>query len=544
MRKFSKSSDHFYSDANGVYDISFFSSSVGHSIDNSKKVFSVLTGSSLANFSRQWHRLSKADKQVFLVEHHESAHHSLLFSTPAGTLLWRLNQILSRDINYISRKLSENNLKISKKITPQCWLNGEKFSSELDRVQNLTLIEKSYFRHVVSAIEKCLYFRKIFFESDAPKDYANLTIGELLDLTNFVYPYIQERCDTSHLIKWTTSLALDSKVFPNGRAFNVLDIAECHAIAKEVFILRALGDLQGAQDRIESSYNGPFAACMQKAVDIANYNNPIGFSPHGVQIAALLACSSSLDLTISESRESRIEEELPWWRISDRSIFEGQSYESLMSLAGEPIIGPGSNWILFSDFESNSNDNSFENLITTLSSFGLDQQIYNIHRGAECNAKFLVESLQISQTGLNQDAYDEWDNFLFLNKAMVEFTDAILFRGTDVSVIYPEEHPIWELSGMEQLRLPHYQILSHIINGAIVRQSLALYIRVSIPTIDIIINKIKKYIANEYEGITSKTRIQEIQHIAQVVLDVLFKKHAGLPFESKHVRSIRTDRFI
>ena len=114
----------------GTYGSNFFGYSVTHAIAESRRVLSALNGNYVNN-KAVWKNASAQDKRLFLLEQHESAHHHLLTSTPCGLLLWRLNQVISRDISWAKRKVAPYG------VTPQRYAIPRNFYQKPEFVEKL-----------------------------------------------------------------------------------------------------------------------------------------------------------------------------------------------------------------------------------------------------------------------------------------------------------------------------------------------------------------------------------------------------------------------
>jgi hypothetical protein len=543
------SDETFNSNGDGSYDVSFFAHSVLHSCELSKRIFGILGDKSYSELSSEWSSASPEERNAYLIEYHEAAHHGLLFSTPAGTLLWRLNQVLCRDIQYLSTNLKSLNLNPPSTVSPRRWVNGDKFCKLLEEHNGTVPDHKAYIRKVISAVEELLLFREVFFGVKAAAKHADMSIGDLLTLCNFVYPYMAERCAVVAQGKWSTRLKLDAKVFPPEKTFNVMDIAECHAIAKELYLLRAMHDRQGFDSRLAEAIRGQFGPCLEKARNITDFKNEVGFSPHMIQLASLLACSGQIDVSQHDEVELFIEEQLPWWRFSDKEIiFSGgsfyQSIKGLETLSRKPLIGAGSGWLRLYSLENFSDQQSMNNFITTLTSFGLDVQVNLIHQGAHSNLLFLMDSIKhANQSPTPAEAFDKWSRFLFLNNAFVEYRETFFLHTVDVDSMYENSQSIRELSGFSHFRWPLNQLLAHIFNGGIVRRTIATFSHIAIPSSKILSGKLERFVNDNYEGATDAQRAAVTQ-IGKTLLTEVFEKRRDIPFGIEHLQEIDSERFV
>jgi hypothetical protein len=550
MRTSSESSDILNSDANGSYDISFFASSIGHTIGLSQSVFAKFSGAKFSDLAQQWNEATDEERKAFLLEHHEAAHHGLLFSTPAGVLLWRLNQVLARDVHYISKTLTEFGMVVPGNRSPRTWLNSPDFVASLAPRKFAHPGRKSYLLKIVDAVERVHLFRELFFERNAACNHASLTIGELLGLCQFVYPYLATRCVVDPCVTWTTRLDPKTKVFPPGKTFNVVDIAESHAIAKELFILRAVGDRIGFEARLLEATQGQFGVCFKRSIEIAEHENEIRFSPHKIQMAAVIACSAKIDISQSGVVQLYLEEQLPWWKYTEDVFSAGaitQSLESLYSQLTVPLIGAGSKWLVLHVLDvpepsGTGNEARVSNHLQTLSSFGLDLQMHLIHQGSKENLTFFLESMKYQDAPVPESVFDAWNAFLFLNQAFIEYSDAIFHRELDLAAIYKEDHPWRQLSGFASLELPAMQLLGHILNGAFTRRAIAMYTRSIVPRTDVIADKLYKFV-REYYADSPEEGERFADSLSRLIREI-FGKGRDLPFGLEHLREQTRERFI
>lgn len=551
MSSLDQSEDLLHSDGNGVYDISFFAASIGHSIGRSRDVHHRLTGQ-MSLLGPQWSAASEADRAAYLLELHECSHHALMYSTPAGVLLWRLNQVISRDIAWILSKLAELGIDLSALSTPESQLTNPDWQAAFGARDSPEYPVRSYVLHTIRSLTDVLALRRILFGRGAAAFHADLTFGELAPLMERVFSYLADRCEVPFTTAWTSRLPEGTLVFPRELSFNVMDIAEVHAISAELFALRAVGDIEGFTRRRAEAEAGPFHAAFATGVALTKEVNDLGLSPHQMQMAAIIACSGALDVHREQS-VCYLEDELPWWRFGDPQIFHSEmvkgATKNCISLSREPLIGADSNWLRITDYEPASSvvrpnridAQSFSSLVVSLASLGLDLQIYGLHQGLELNWRFLVSTLVASDPsapgiGGERISYQEWREKLHLSIYMIEYTDGILFHGADLDDIYPPESPVRRVNAFSRFQSPTYQLLAHLLNGAIARTNFAAYAGKIIPRSDVLHGKIAALFDTD---------------TADFICDVMahmFEAGAAMPVAPHHLtfapKSVPRDRYV
>jgi hypothetical protein len=506
-----RASDLLCSGNDGVYDVSFFAASIRHSIGQSQSVFGKLSGDSLAAFGEDWKMLSDSDQQAFLLEHHEFAHHALMFSTPAGVLNWRMNQVISRDVQWILRKCHEYGVQFAENTAPRDLLASRAWQVAFKRRADVARGTKRELLRTIEGLEDILRLRRILFEPGAATVFVDLTFGEMQGLIRRSFAYLEHRCDVPLRKDWRTTLPLSTKVFPEGRDFNLVDIAEVHAIAMELFVLRALGDFDGLDARIERARQGSYGLAFAIAVDATKAANDLGLSPHQMQLLSLVSFASALDVAGVETGPVYLEEALPWWRFALGAALTAQTYvdalKNCLALVLNPLVGTGSRWLQLADvgFWTSPSTLSLERIgamSMTLASLGLDRQIHAIHEGARLNFRYLASQLEVSFDGRIEDDFERlspetWRGKLQSSVLLVEYKDGLHFRHADFDALYPKGNPHRaSLKHLDDYAPAAVQIMGQILNGALPRISYAAYAGCLIPRLDILEPKLAAYLGN------------------------------------------------
>lgn len=460
-------------------------------------------------FADTWKGLNAADRQAFLLEHHEFAHHALMFSTPAGVLNWRLNQVISRDVQWILKKCEDFGERFSAITPPREVVAARGWQVAFKRRSDVPRDVKNELLLTINSLEDMIQLRALFFEPGAAARFANLTFRDLLALLKRSFAYLERRCDVAFPKDWRTKLPLDTKVFTPDRSFNLVDIAEVHAIAMELFILRAVGDFEAMNRRVEEARHSPYGAAVAIAVDATREVNELGVSPHQMQVQSLIAFSATVDIRAPSTKELYLEEVLPWWRFATKAAYQPATYidalRNCLFLSTEPLIGPGSRWLQMVPMGPNALPETSEGvsgLFQTLTSLGLDRQIHSIHRGATLNWRYLAT--QLEDIGENKVPFpferlngEEWRGHQQMAALLVEYTDGLSFQHADFDELYPADSPYRKaMPALNHYASPAYQLLAQLLNGALPRVAYASYAGRAVPALGVLEPKLANYFDN------------------------------------------------
>jgi hypothetical protein len=268
------------SGADGVYELSYFGSSVRHSLRNSQDVYGRLSGKGrLSEHEAEWTTATEEYRSAYLLEEHENAHHRLLYGCPAGVLYWRLLQVLHRDISHFSNAKAMVDVEIPVNRTPADFFRSGDFFRYLIKIGGGHLSDFSYPQGVIEAIDKVVLLIDILFHHNPKARFSNLTVSELLELLNDVFLWLAARCDITISEKWVSYLPGSEKVFIPGRDFNCMGLAEVHACAHELYLLRAFRDLVGFRRREKAFLDDQFGACFEAVREYVRFDNEVGYDP-------------------------------------------------------------------------------------------------------------------------------------------------------------------------------------------------------------------------------------------------------------------------
>jgi hypothetical protein len=527
----------------GTYGSSFFGYSVTHTIAESRRVLSALNGNYVKN-KAVWKNTSAQDKRLFLLEQHESAHHHLLASTPCGLLLWRLNQVISRDISWAKRKIAPYG------VTPQPYAIPRNFYQKPEFFEKLVDNGCSkdiadFICHVYGNVENSLIVRDIFFGAKSPcnKDYPSLTLGELSDRLNKAFEWMSQCCAIPWSRQWKVKGNRDALVFSNDCPINAHDIAEAHAVAHELSAIRSFGDKIGFNHR----YNTVFGTAYEAGLEVGRRDLPkaedVEFSPSILRHRGLLAFCTCIDLTVAQgSREDLfIEDHLPWLQFERYEIFAGESLqkamETLNDLVTNSVYSPDSKWAVLKNM---NHDTGIEGFASNMHWLGLDLQVHAFHRNAKTNLSYLL-----SYVKKEDFAYDQVSNQAIDNNYLIEYSDQLLTMTVDLKNIYGKNWVQLIDLGFEKINNFGMQILCHLLNGATSRNTIAHFLRQQIPSPEIIAPKIATAIRELYsvEGVEKNRIEQDVTSVTSLITQLIENGEFGEKGEASYLVN-NNGRFI
>ncbi|MYM26270.1 hypothetical protein GTP46_26930 [Duganella sp. FT135W] len=301
----------------------------------------------------------------------------------------------------------------------------------------------------------------------------------------------------------------NTKVFSPDKAFNVMDIAECHAISAELYHLRAFGDEAGLTARLEGAKKSAFRLAMSVAIDATKDANDLGYSPNQMQILSLLSCSASLDVVDDSATVRNLEDELPWWRFATKDIKSPETFHraatNLQYLSTMQLAGQESKWFQYRMRAANkprgaapSNEDR-SHVLSSLLSFGLELQVRAIHQGAVLNTRYLAtllyDNLKVSYPkDFVRLSHDDWANQLKHDIPLVEYNDNLRFRPTPLDDMYPPDSAVRQTMFFNEMEQESIQLLALLLTGASARAAFAVYDKKSIPSSQVLLPKLESYL--------------------------------------------------
>lgn len=506
----------------GSYGPNFFGYSVTHDISDSRRVFGKLAGN-LYERRPDWESSSEHDKHLMLVEAHESAHHHLFSSTPCGLLLWRLNQVIFRDIEWAKTEAESYGVSPPKNSVPcEFYQQSDFFERLIEGGCQVTKAE--YLRDVYKNIDNCLIVRDILFGARAPdkKDYESLTLSDLAARLNSAFDWMSKRCAIPWTRKWKVKGDPMGLVFAGDSPINAHDISEAHAVAHELSLIRAYGDIDGFHQR----YMNVIGTNYERGVEVGKRGLPIvsdiDFSPSHLRHRGLLAFSTCIDLTVALAGKDDlyIDEHLPWFNYEHSEIFSSEYNQSaiqvLSQLVTSPIYLPDSQW---GQTHNMNVDPDLQKNASNMLWLGMDLQVRAFHRNAEVNIEYLYSFLNKKDF-----AYDQVAHHAVENNYLIEYGDELYALIVNLEEIYKENWSLLSELGFEHFNSLGMQMLCHLFNGAKLRNSIARFLGEQVPSPSIILPKLSRSIRRQYlERGFDKFKVSELVDTSATFLTKLIE---------------------
>ncbi|MDH5679940.1 MAG: hypothetical protein OEZ36_00015 [Spirochaetota bacterium] len=507
----------------GTYSPNFFGYSVTHKIVDSRRVLSALKGI-LAEKHHIWQKTSAQDKRLFLVEEHELAHHQLFSSTPCGLLLWRLNQVICRDILWAEKQAKTYGVVPPMNLTPRAFYQKSEFLKLLSQKGCPPQMIK-YLSDVYKNIENCLIVRDIFFgaKSASKKDYRSLTLRNLSYRLNDAFEWMSKRCDLPWTRKWKIKGDPNGLVFSKEKPINCHDIAEAHAVAHELSTIRAYGDKDGFDQRYKEVLRTSYETGIEVGIKDLPKAKDFEFSPALLRHRGLLAFCTYIDLTVAQddTADLFIEDHLPWLQFEQFDIFTEESHfvagQALNQLITCPVYRSGSNWANLKKFIIGSD---IQTLVSNIAWLGMDLQVNAFHRNAKTSLSYLEDYINKEDF-----AYDQVNNRSIDNIYLIEYSDSLFISIIDLRKVYKKYWDTLMNIGFEYFNDPIMQIICHLSHGAIQKNTIAHFRREQVPSPDIITPKLRQYIYEQYSiaGIDEKDRAKQHADFAIKILTRLIE---------------------
>ena len=315
----------------------------------------------------------------------------MLISTPVGVLLWRIYQVITRDVQYLARTYKEFGLAIP---VHDCLSSGGVINwhrasgrTRLNLVSHKVThgsVRIEYIdQELIHGLESVLQLLDILTCIDPQTKHSNLTSCTFASLLNDVYNYLAIRCDIEvDDDRWNgvwTSESPDSLVFEDPMSLNVLQTLELLAYCRERRTARAMQandtDIENwLKDRVPNCYSELLQNWLAAAgdnetvlrevlidsvlgrIDLATIGACPGWDPNGCGDETLDQHYRDLQSRAKRTSDGRIkltvECEWPWWRSQRvRKHFRMENVLTIRTIltAGavsghEKLYGPGALW--------------------------------------------------------------------------------------------------------------------------------------------------------------------------------------------------------
>jgi len=237
--------------------------------------------------SLRWTSIPSDDREHLLSEQHELDHYTLLTSTPAGGLLWRLHQVVVRDVVWIAGLYDKHGVPIRGSDVASRGLVDWLKVVGLARLQKALSKEPTnpdskiaYYveEEVIVGLANSLRLLDILTCEEPATTYHELTAGELARLLDDTFGYLARRSDVelvgpNRLPNWRgrwVSVEPNAPVFPDDHSFNLRGLLELLAYSKERQYAKLMGarpsDLKShLRETVPLSLQRPLATWLRHA---------------------------------------------------------------------------------------------------------------------------------------------------------------------------------------------------------------------------------------------------------------------------------------
>lgn len=199
----------------------------------------------------RWQDVSPPDRRALLTDLHELDHFRMLISTPFGVLLWRLYQVVTRDLLFLTRTYREYGLPLERKdfssgIVEWFRRTGR---TRLDLVAPIISGGLGKVRYiegeVIPGLESVLRLLDILTCHAPHEKYRDLTAGEFAALLNIAYDYLSQRSDIElRNDKWGAVWKSENPrapMFDGPASLSFLLVMELLAYCRERRVVRRMG---------------------------------------------------------------------------------------------------------------------------------------------------------------------------------------------------------------------------------------------------------------------------------------------------------------
>ena len=433
---------------------------INHEVELSKSAYKTIFDNSISK-KQAWSLLSIEQKNCFLAEEHEIAHHVLLSSTAAGMLEWRTAEVWHRDLEWLVHQIADLNLETPRNKNFVQWLESE---DGYDLVQNALINENkseaprklSYFKMMVEEIKNTVHVEDVLFghnQDEKPaitraefckvfnrwNTWASKRSGIAIGLQEF--PSTEDFEDASHTIK-IKSRTPNARLF-SAESFNIHELIEAHATCKEVWTLHQHGDHEGASRLLDKRLRSTQANALI-AVKTRTQSDrwSVGFSPSIAMTAIAQVLNARLDISFLKGQsEIYIEDLMPWL------IIEGKEdllkvdrdeiihcIDDLERVAQQPIIQSHAKWIEFPKIVSTLDQYLIENgqagiaqLLKGVNSHNVNRTLYSFHLAFRKTAEYLASQLAPNPSPAKD--FSSWFNSLKEMLTLIEYLDSVVVLG-------------------------------------------------------------------------------------------------------------------
>lgn len=404
---------------------------------------------SLKSKKEVWKTLSEDEKLAYLTEAHEFAHHQLMTSSIAGVLYWRLNEVWSRDVSWLSHKLSDLGLHPDKGMNLWEWwnLNGNlRAKAVLDNDKG----SFSYLEHTFNHLHKVNVLLDYLYGDKLPSE--NMTRREFSNLMSTVFEWCAERCglslcgthdnyyDKSKNRAYISSKSPDDTIFPSNEAYNLQSLFEVYSICRELFVLQLVGDERRALDLLAKTLNGRYASAMNLVIPMSKSTNwTLNFSPHIAMQLILIMCNSPMDIS-TYNKNDYLEDILPWLVAENNFFNHGLNLNYLANICvriysflQQPLFTENSNWLRYVNIKnmdelklyiSKLNESNIGDLCSAITSNAVNQAAFTFKINLSSTLKILLEMVKEPE-GVSSAHIQRWYDDTKKSMCLIEYTDDV-----------------------------------------------------------------------------------------------------------------------
>lgn len=428
-------------------------------------------GATVADNRDGWLTLSAEQRKAHMIVRHEASHHRLLTGTPAGILLWRINQIIGRDVFYIRQALREEHVECLGEL--RAFLSSSTFLAKHARAgEKLEYVR----RDVVPAVENLLQLREIMYGKLPGRRFGDLTFSDLCSLMNRSYAYMAARCGVDWSGVWRTRVGHE-KVFPQPRSPNARDLVEVEGASAEMWYARAFGDWQYAKGLHETAGRGPYAQMFAVVASLAPTSDPLGVSPFLMQLYCNVACSGNIDVVPAPTGDLYLEDHLPWTRcrLLDPAIGNAATVTDGIRVLDEcrksPLVGAAAQWLVYPHSQVRRQQPGHN--LSLLSSAGMELQLWTIKESLANSLNF-VSAAMMSPSLVREDALNHWLVNAEMRLILKECEDEIELRLPNTGDVYSSTHPL-RLIDIDGIPFTAQLLLGNIAVGVAIGAAIATY---------------------------------------------------------------------
>ena len=264
-----------------------------------------------------WSEIPICDRDAYLTDFHEHDHFAQLISSPSGILVWRLYQVLSRDVAWLCRKYAECGVSVCTEGRPLVeWYRsqGRAILESAIRGHKKEIAHLQYVdAEVIPGIEGVDNLLQLLTCRQPEKKFKDYTVGKFISLLNFIFPYLSRRCTIPWCQVWKSRKQPNEPLFPHTeqtRSVNLRGLLEVLAYANEKKqLLRTHADHNDlrhwADHRIPNEFKVPLDSFLKIFGDPGNLRGHLS----RCLLGRIDLCSFS-----GIEDEIYVEEEWPWWR--------------------------------------------------------------------------------------------------------------------------------------------------------------------------------------------------------------------------------------